>query len=500
MNKFFILFKKEIRDLVTAATVIPMIIVFVMFYFLGDIINVVSGGQNGQNTEAVYIEPPEAAGNYGVIYSQKSIVGFIDNDNSRLSQYIKDRLMYLDHNPDNGIIPVVPQSRDPDEAMKELGEFIYTGDLYEWDDKTQSAAVTPEGVNWTTQSLIVIPEGFEASLLAGFYTPVDVYSAVDSFGLAAIVSGTSGNNAVAAINGLLSRELLGIYESELGAEIDIDYINFINYPVYPNNYTFLNGRTENINSAMIMGYVSTQTMILPIAIFFVLMISTQMLAGSIVNEKTDKTLETLMTAPLHRMSVLLAKIFSAALYAVVYAAVYIIAYNRFMDSISGGASYPDGFFEILEKFGITFGATAFAIIGTQLFLSVLCGLAVSMLIGMMIDDIKTLQAYLMPLMYIIMIPYFLSVFIDINTLPAVLRAVVYIIPFTHTFVAATNLFMQNYALIAFGIIYQAVSVAALLTVAVKIFNSDKLFTLGQLLKKKPGKRKIKTKKKTPKLI
>jgi len=27
----------------------------------------------------------------------------------------------------------------------------------------------------------------------------------------------------------------------------------------------------------------------------------------------------------------------------------------------------------------------------------------------------------------------------------------------------------------------------LLTVAVRIFNSDKLFTLGQLMKKKPGK-------------
>jgi ABC-2 type transport system permease protein len=108
---------------------------------------------------------------------------------------------------------------------------------------------------------------------------------------------------------------------------------------------------------------------------------------------------------------------------------------------------------------------------------------------MLIDDIKTLQAYLLPIMFLVMIPYFISMFLDINTLPLIGKILIYIIPFTHTFTVATNIFVQNYAIIAIGIAYQMVFVAVLLTAAVKIFNSDKLFTLGQLIKRKPKRKK-----------
>ena len=465
-SKFPALLKKEIRDLVTVATIIPMVVMFLLFFFLGDIIKSMSAGDTG----AVQAGGAEIGDGVDMAYSQTSIVGFMDLDKSELSRYIENNLMYLKNNPNGGIIPVAPVAGDPEGAMAWLADFVFN-DM---------------GVNWTTQTLVVIPEGFEESLLAGHYTSVDVYTSIESFGLASMMSGGSVYAVTSAINGLLSEELFRLYKDDLAVDLDINYISFINSPVYARDHTYLNGKTENVNASMIMGYVSSQTTVLPIAIFFIIMMSTQMLAGSIVNEKTDKTLETLMTTPLKRMSVLLAKIFSAALYAVIYAATYIIAYKRFMDSLGGDASYPEGFMEVLENFGITFNAAAFAVIGAQLFLSVLCGLAVSMLIGMMIEDIKTLQAYLMPLVFIIMIPYMLSMFVDLNTMPIVAQILLYAIPFTHTFTAATNLFSQNYVLIAFGMAYQLLFVAVLLTLAVRIFNSDKLFTLGQLMKKKTG--------------
>ncbi|MCL2159884.1 MAG: ABC transporter permease [Oscillospiraceae bacterium] len=288
--------------------------------------------------------------------------------------------------------------------------------------------------------------------------------------------------ASGAINSLLAQKLFELY----GGDANIN-INYLQYPVWANDFTYLNEKTENVNAAAVLNYVSSQTTFLPIIIMLLLIMATQMLAGSIVNEKTDKTLETIMTAPLNRMSVLLAKLLSAAIYAIIYAGAYSISYKRFMDTMSGGDNYSSEFISALEKFGITFNLSALAIIGAQLFLSVLCGLAISLLIGMIIEDIKTLQAYITPLMFVIMIPYFLSMFLDINTLPLIAKILIYALPFTHTFTAATNIFTQNYAIIAFGIVYQVIFVAVLLTVAVRIFNSDKLFTLGQLMKKKPGK-------------
>jgi len=147
----------------------------------------------------------------------------------------------------------------------------------------------------------------------------------------------------------------------------------------------------------------------------------------------------------------------------------------------------------MANFGVAFGATTFLIIGGQLFLSVLCGLAIAIIIGMMVDDIKSLQSYIMPLTMVIMIPYFLTMFLDINTMPTIAQVAVYIIPFTHAFTAASNLFVQNYTMIIVGFIYQAVFVGVMMTLAVKIFNSDKLFTLGQIVERKPGSKKAKIK-------
>jgi len=458
MSKFFVVFKKEVRDLITVQTLFPIIIVFVLLYFGGNLMGPLMTG----NTVTIQTEQTDQSGNTSetvITVSSNSLLGFIDYDNSELSNYIKDNL------PSIGIIPVIPKSPNPEEAMNELEKYDFNGEEIK------------------IQSLIVINKGFEEKLLAREAVSVDAYSSIDSFGLTSMIAGASAQAATNSINSLLTQKLFVLY----GGDVNIN-MNYIQNPVYSNDYTYLNNKTENVSAVTVLSYVSSQTMFIPIIIMVLILMATQMLAGSIVNEKTDKTLETIMTAPINRMTVLLAKILAAALYAIICAAVYMISYNKFMDSMSGGGTYSKDFIASLENFGITFNVMNLTIIGAQLFLSVLCGLAISMLIGMMIEDIKTLQAYLAPIMFIVMIPYFLSMLLDINTLPTIAKVIIYIIPFTHTFTAASNIFAQNYTLIAIGLIYQAIFVVILLTIAIKIFSSDKLFTLGQIMKKKPGKK------------
>jgi len=330
-------------------------------------------------------------------------------------------------------------------------------------------------------SLVVINPGFEANLKNGYYTSVDVYTAVDSFGMAAMMGG-GGHNATAIINSIISQQLLG------DASIDQN-VHFLTNPVWANDHTYLNQTVQNINAGAVIGYVTSQISFVPIIIMLIIMMGSSTLATSMVNEKADKTLETLMTTPVSRMAVLAAKLLSAALLAAVYAIVYIFALQAFNDTLAGGASFPDGFAEMMENFGVTFSAVTFTVIGAQLFLSVLCGLAIALIIGMMVDDIKTLQSYIMPLTILIMIPYFLTMFLDINTLPTIAQVAVYAIPFTHSFTAASNLFTANYTMITIGFVYQAVFVGVMMTIAVRIFNSDKLFSLGQMLMRKPGAKK-----------
>ena len=454
MGKFGVILKKEIMELITPQSLIPLVIIFVLFSVMGNMMKSVLGGVS----DTVTVQSEQSGQN--VTINKNSVIGFIDNDNSELSQYVKDNLT------SQGIMPVVPQSKDPSEAMKDLQTYNLNGEEIK------------------VRTLLIINKGFGEQVLSENNTavPVDVYSEIDSFGLQAQITGASGQNVSDAINNLLSQKLLSNYAGN--ASIDINYIKS---PVYAQSYTYLNDKAQNVNASMVLNYVSSQITFIPIIIFLIIMLTSQLLATSMVNEKADKTLETLMTAPVNRLSVLVSKILAASVYAIIYAAVYMLAFNNFMNSMTGGTTgYPADFIEALKNFGITFNAATFFIIGVQLFLSVLCGLAISLIIGMIVDNIKTLQAYIMPLMIIIMIPYLLSMFLDIKTLPVWGQILIYIIPFTHTFTAVPNLFTHSYTLIAIGIVYQIIFVAVVLTIAVKIFNSDKLFTLGQIMQRKPS--------------
>jgi ABC-2 type transport system permease protein len=457
MGKFWILFKKEVKDLITIANIAPIVLIFVLFYVMGAIMGAVVTEDDNR------VEDADAgdSGARAVRYLRPEI-GFIDNDKSEYSEMIKEELNSM------GMI-ALPASSDPTEAMQELENYNFNGE------------------DLKIGALIVIPQGFEASVKAGNYTNVDVYAALESFGLMSMTSVSRWQGAVHEINRMISKKLLA------NAEIT-ENIYFMTNPVWAREYTYLNNATENVNPMGVLGYVTSQLSFVPIIIMLIILMAASTLAYSMVNEKADKTLETLMTTPISRIAVLLSKIFSAAVYALVYAAVFILAFQRFNNSMTGDGVFSEEFVTALENFGITFGATTFIIVGVQLFLSVLSGLALALIIGMMVDEIKAMQNYIMPLMMFIMIPYFLSMFLDINTLPMAARVAVYAIPFTHSFTAAANLFAQNYALITIGIAYQVVFVAVVLTIGLKIFNSDRLFTLGQMFQKKPGGNKSKNKK------
>ena len=119
-------------------------------------------------------------------------------------------------------------------------------------------------------------------------------------------------------------------------------------------------------------------------------------------------------------------------------------------------------------------------------LSMLICLSLAMILGAFAKDIKGSQTLLLPLMFLTMIPFMASMFTDINALPDVFRYLLYAIPFTHTFCATDNVLFGNTDTYLLGLIYQTVILAVCLAFAVKIFTSDKIFTMSEngLFKKK----------------
>ena len=120
----------------------------------------------------------------------------------------------------------------------------------------------------------------------------------------------------------------------------------------------------------------------------------------------------------------------------------------------------------------------YLLLGLQMFMTIMIALCISLILGAMANDAKSAQTLVMPIMLTLMIPFFCSMFADINTLPTGIKIIMYAIPFTHTFIAVNNLLFDNMALFWGGFAYQVVIFAVVMFLAVRLFTSDKIFTIS----------------------
>ena len=239
-------------------------------------------------------------------------------------------------------------------------------------------------------------------------------------------------------------------------------------------------------------------MILPIIVFVLILLTSQMLISAIANEKIDKTLETLLSAPVSRGAVISAKMLAAAIIALINAAVYMLGFSKFVggatesvtseitSSIAGQYLSAD---EAITQLGLRLSVGDYFLVGLQLFFTILICLSISIILGALVNDTKSSQTVLMPIMILALVPYMISMLKDVNTLPTAAKIIVYAIPFTHTFSAMSNIMFGNTAIFFGGLAYQAAVFAVCMFFALKLFKSDKIFTISLNLGSKSRFRK-----------
>ena len=137
------------------------------------------------------------------------------------------------------------------------------------------------------------------------------------------------------------------------------------------------------------------------------------------------------------------------------------------------AAYKDA----IEQLGLTLSGAQYILIGLQMFVSILIALSISLVLGVLAKDAKSGQSLLLPIQLLSMVPYMLSMFMDVKTLSPVIRYIIYAIPFTHTFMANENIMFGNTTLYWGGLAYQLALLAICMTFAIRVFTSDKIFTM-----------------------
>ncbi|MCL2053077.1 MAG: ABC transporter permease [Oscillospiraceae bacterium] len=310
-----------------------------------------------------------------------------------------------------------------------------------------------------------------------------------------------GGGFMASMEGISASDVISHIEMASTDEIllqtygvDPEDIARIKSPAALTEFTVSGSKTARVSPAALTGIMMTQALIAPMVVFFLLIMAAQMIMTAVSTEKIDKTLETLMSTPASRMAILSAKMLAAVLAALANAAFMMVGFAFYLGGMTGNAmeqitGATAASLESAEQIqlsvgqamldlGLTLSPLSYALFGLQLFLTLAIGLSIALILGAMATDVKSVQTLLMPIMIAVMLPWLVTMFMDISSMSFIFKTLVYLIPFTHAYIALPNLMEGNTVMFFAGLLYQTIFLLICMYLAVKMFTTDKLFTMS----------------------
>lgn len=325
-----------------------------------------------------------------------------------------------------------------------------------------------------TKSFIIIPEGFTDSINSGEQADLIYVSRMSSVATMANVNAGS-ETAVQLIEAAVKTAL---YTNKVAkGQLTDTEVTQLNSPLNVREQTIVGKKSAEVSQLFLYSAVYTQSLLMPLVVYILILLSSQTMINAVTAEKLDKTLETLLSAPVSRLAVLSAKMLAAAVIALINAVVYMLGMGNMTSSMTG--SIPDEYFKYVNELGLALTTRHYLLIGVQMLVSTLIALSVAMILGAFAKNVKSSQVLLMPIMLITIIPFMAAMFVDISSLPGAARWLLYAIPFTHTFMATDCVIFGKNVLYTSGLVYQIIVLVICMTVAIKIFTSDKIFTASE---------------------
>jgi len=419
---------KEARELLTPQMLVPFVAMMLVFVFIGRAIR----GERAKSSRP-----------------QNVIV--VDNDRTALSQGVVEAL-------ESEQTTVIPAEGNLDELL---------------------ALARTAGVTW----IVVIPESLERRIQAFETADIQVYNIFRSFSITQMERSIKLKSLFAKANERLAQAHLARAYPGTSPEKLQD-------PLRTSEYVVVRDKVARGNADVLSGLVLSQTFMIPIVLLMVLIYSSQMIAASIGQEKENKTLETLLTVPINRTSIVVGKMIGAALVALVVSGIFMVAMVYWTGSLGEEMSAPAGAADAsaLSELGLTLGPQSYVLLAVALFLAVLCGLSLATLLAIFADDAKSAQVSVTPLMMLVMIPYFLGIFLNIDAASLPIKILMYAIPFAYPFLTPKAILFGNYGLVFAGFGYMALFAAACIFLAARLFSTDRVLTAKLRFRRKPVER------------
>ncbi|RJS84693.1 ABC transporter permease [Candidatus Bathyarchaeota archaeon] len=420
------LVEKEVKDLLRDPRIyIGLIIPIIMFPIIGFAISMTTS------------QAMEAA-------REKITVTIIDEDRTEASERFISLLS------DSGL-NVTVSAKSLDEAIKSA-------------DKLGSKA------------LLVIHRGFEESLKRFGRVNIEIYSVIRSMGFKSMGVQAAVSNVLKRTSEVLSSTLI----SRVAPDVDPEVLR---NPLNVTEYSVVKGKIIHAPSGSIFGQLMIgHGVLVPMILFVLSMTVTQIAATATAVENEEKTLETLLTFPVSRYDILLAKLLGssvvAALGGVIFAAGFVLYFQTCFSSI--GLEFGVG--GLLTELPPP-PSLSYAILIVSLILAILFVTSLGVVMGALSSDVRIASSLLSVIIIPVLLPSLLIVYGSVDSLPLALQILVYAMPTSYPMIMAKEIILTPMPMqVIYGIPYSAALTLIVLYAASKILTPEKLLTLQYKIK------------------
>ncbi|MFO8109531.1 MAG: ABC transporter permease [Thermoplasmata archaeon] len=404
--------RKEVKELLTPSVIVPVVVISIVFAGMGSFM----GGMDDEMEE-------------------KPVIALI--------------------NRDTGVHAEMAVS-----ILEENADIIYEGD-----DMNEAVEIMKEEGG---SAVLEIPADFSWNIENNVTGTMNIVWIMKGVGVMDSIPSSKIDNLITIINQGISAELIQ-------RNNDLDPVHVL-YPTGREETIHFKGRKiEGVSPGTLSGMLSAQSIMVPIVTMMLIMMAGGIIISSMGMEKEDKTLETLLTLPVKRETIVGGKVIGAAVIGLIMAGIYMLGFGYYMRSFQFGEVN-------LAEYGLSLGTLDYVIVGLSLFGALLAGLSLSLVLGTYAENYKSAQSLLFPVTGLAMFPMFVFMFTDLGNLPVALQVTMLAIPFSHPIIAMRSLMFDDYLLVIGGIIYTFVFSGVMIFIAVRIFNSDRLIT-GKMTKK-----------------
>ena len=435
MSHLASIMKKEIREMLTPGSVLSIVVMVVLFAGLGMMINTEVEKASSFPEIGIVADDSYVVYDDGGETVEWDPIGFLK---SYYSSYA-DKITVLESTTTSSTEDIVAEMEE--KGIASVIVFPSSSEFYE----------SMSGKTSVTVSQIYL------------YEPTGMF-------------GTVSSTSVSVILSVLDANLSGVLVDHYGYE----YYDFVSSPISYSTAatgTVVDGELYiGITPSSITNAVSSQTMMIPLVIMIIIMMVGSIVISSIGSEKENKTLETLLTLPVRRTTVVAGKILASAVVGRIYGLAYMAGMSIYMGSLTGmiGSDLD------LADIGMSLDLTDWVFVMVSMFLSIVCALGLCMILGAFAKNYKSAQSMTMPLSILAIIPMFIIMFSGWYGSGALLQAICFVIPFSHPMMAMQALMYGDTALVLAGIAYMAAFAIATILITVKLYRSDVLITgLGQ---------------------